>query len=116
MPGQTCICGFQFSGSGEFRNCEAFLTAGGESGVICPKCGATYIGDRRVKISPSPDSSKAEHQLQELELAIFEQETLIAAERLSGNIVKEEFHKGALFGLRLAQSLMENISKEHKDE
>ena len=38
-----CDCGFKFSGAGEFRNCEAFITAEGKSGVICPKCGKSYI-------------------------------------------------------------------------
>jgi len=38
-------CGFKFSGPGEFRNCEAFVTKDGRSGVICPKCGARYIGE-----------------------------------------------------------------------
>ena len=36
-------CGFQFSGLGEYRNCEAFITKDGRGGVICPKCGATYV-------------------------------------------------------------------------
>jgi len=38
-----CKCGFQFSGPGEFRNCEAFITDRGESGIICPKCDKKYI-------------------------------------------------------------------------
>jgi hypothetical protein len=38
-----CDCGFKFSGPGEFRNCEAFVTVNGESGVICPICGKTYV-------------------------------------------------------------------------
>ena len=45
-----CSCGFKFSRVGEFRNCEAFITDKGESGIICPKCGKTYINGRRVKI------------------------------------------------------------------
>ncbi len=39
----VCECGFEFSGPGELRNCEAFITDRGESGVICPKCGKKYI-------------------------------------------------------------------------
>ena len=39
----TCKCGFKFSSSGEFRNCEAFATNDGRSGVVCPKCGTNYV-------------------------------------------------------------------------
>ena len=38
-----CECGFEFSGPGEYRNCEAFINKDGEGGVICPKCGNKYI-------------------------------------------------------------------------
>ena len=38
-----CSCGFKFSGAGEFRNCPAFITYNGKSGVVCPKCGNSYI-------------------------------------------------------------------------
>jgi len=38
-----CECGFQFAGAGEFRNCEAFTTKDGQSGVICPKCNNAYV-------------------------------------------------------------------------
>jgi len=38
-----CECGFQFSKPGEFRNCEAFIDKDGHSGIICPKCGKTYV-------------------------------------------------------------------------
>lgn len=41
-----CKCGFKFAGAGEFRNCDAFITNRGESGIVCPKCGAKYIGGR----------------------------------------------------------------------
>lgn len=40
-----CKCGFKFSGAGEFRNCEAFVDDKGRSGVICPKCGASYLSE-----------------------------------------------------------------------
>ena len=44
-----CECGFKFSGPGEFRNCEAFTkTSDGQSGVICPTCGKTYVGEQEV--------------------------------------------------------------------
>lgn len=43
----NCECGFRFSGPGEFRNCEAFINAKGEGGVICPKCGNAYVGRGR---------------------------------------------------------------------
>jgi len=38
-----CICGFEFAKLGEFRNCEAFITKEGKSGVVCPTCNKTYI-------------------------------------------------------------------------
>ena len=40
-----CSCGFKFAGPGEFRNCNAFITDKGESGVQCPDCKKTYIVD-----------------------------------------------------------------------
>lgn len=40
-----CSCGFKFSSPGEFRNCDAFITEDGKSGVICPNCGREYIYD-----------------------------------------------------------------------
>ena len=45
-----CKCGFKFSRPGEFRNCDAFITKDGQSGVICPKCGTKYIGNKEVNI------------------------------------------------------------------
>lgn len=45
----NCKCGFKFSGPGEFRNCEAFITNMGKSGVICPKCNKTYVDGVEVK-------------------------------------------------------------------
>ena len=38
-----CDCGFQFSGPGEFRNCNAFMTKKGHWGLICPTCGKKYV-------------------------------------------------------------------------
>jgi len=38
-----CICGFEFAGPGEIRNCEAFVTAKGEGGIICPECKQAYV-------------------------------------------------------------------------
>ena len=38
-----CKCGFKFSGPGEFRNHEAFITEDGKGGSICPECGAKYV-------------------------------------------------------------------------
>ncbi len=43
---------------------------------------------------------------------IKEQQGLIAVEKLGGNVVKEEFHKGAMFGLRLAESVVESARQE----
>ena len=45
-----CKCGFQFAGPGEFRNCEAFVTGSGQSGVVCPKCNAHYIEGQEVSV------------------------------------------------------------------
>jgi len=41
----NCQCGFKFAEPGDFRNCNAFITDKGESGVECPKCKKTYICD-----------------------------------------------------------------------
>ena len=41
-----CHCGFKFSKPGEFRNCGAFITDRGESGVICPKCNIKLLNSR----------------------------------------------------------------------
>ncbi len=45
-----CKCGFKFAGPGEFRNCEAFVTIKGESGIICPKCKRAYVNGQEVKL------------------------------------------------------------------
>ena len=50
MKNNICKCGFKFAGPGEFRNCNAFITDKGESGVICPKCNRKYIGDKEIKL------------------------------------------------------------------
>lgn len=39
----NCECGFRFSAAGEFRNCNAFITQDGKSGIVCPKCGRHYV-------------------------------------------------------------------------
>jgi hypothetical protein len=44
-----CKCGFEFAGPGQFRNCEAFVTEQGQSGVICPECGTRYINGQEVE-------------------------------------------------------------------
>ena len=51
----TCSCGFKFAGAGEFRNCEAFITNEGQSGVVCPDCGKTYVNGEEVKIRKDKD-------------------------------------------------------------
>jgi len=45
-----CKCGFKFSGPGEYRNCEAFVTEDGRGGVICPKCNKAYLDGIEVKL------------------------------------------------------------------
>lgn len=44
-----CACGFKFSGPGEFRNCNAFITKKGKSGIICPICGRHYVDGILIK-------------------------------------------------------------------
>jgi len=46
----TCKCGFKFSEPGEFRNCQAFITAQWESGVVCPDCGRNYVSGFEVRV------------------------------------------------------------------
>ena len=46
--GNFCKCGFKFSGAGEFRNCEAFITEDGKSGYTCPKCQTSYINGKEI--------------------------------------------------------------------
>lgn len=43
LKGMNCECGFKFSGPGEIRNCGAFITEKGHSGIICPECGKRYV-------------------------------------------------------------------------
>lgn len=50
MSNLQCTCGFQFSGSGEFRNCEAFTTPDGQSGVVCPDCGTHYVNGQKMEM------------------------------------------------------------------
>jgi hypothetical protein len=52
-----CICGFKFSGPGEFRNCEAFITIMGQSGVVCPKCGRQYVNGL-LRITEDPQDKR----------------------------------------------------------
>ena len=42
---EKCKCGFKFAEPGEFRNCEAFITKKGKSGVVCPDCNRRYVND-----------------------------------------------------------------------
>ena len=46
-----CNCGFRFSGPGEFRNCDAFITKEGKGGVTCPNCGRHYVGEKEAVFS-----------------------------------------------------------------
>lgn len=43
-----CKCGFKFAGPGEYRNCEAFITTEGQSGIICPDCETAYVNGVEV--------------------------------------------------------------------
>lgn len=40
-----CECGFEFSGPGEYRNCECYRDDNGQWWNVCPKCGKEYKGD-----------------------------------------------------------------------
>lgn len=57
-----CKCGFKFAGAGEFRNCQAFVTASGQSGVICPVCSRVYVNGIEIikpeAVSPDLNSIK----------------------------------------------------------
>lgn len=46
-----CKCGFRFAGAGEFRNCDAFITENGQSGVICPDCKKAYVNGKLVRLA-----------------------------------------------------------------
>jgi hypothetical protein len=50
VENNICACGFKFAKAGEFRNCEAFITKRGESGIVCPKCDTKYINGEEVDI------------------------------------------------------------------
>lgn len=56
----TCKCGFKFAGAGEFRNCEAFITESGDSGVVCPECDVNYvyINGRPMEVIKAKDEDK----------------------------------------------------------
>jgi hypothetical protein len=49
-----CECGFEFSRPGEYRNCQAFVTYDGKSGVICPECGNAYVDGVLVNAQTAP--------------------------------------------------------------
>ena len=59
-----CKCGFKFAGPGEFRNCNAFVTDKGESGIICPDCGTAYVNGimyvdwQEVTVAPKKKSKE----------------------------------------------------------
>lgn len=61
----NCLCGFKFAGPGEFRNCDAFVTKEGHSGVTCPKCQKSYIKGEEVNLvsgdEKDPDSLDQNH-------------------------------------------------------
>ena len=49
-------------------------------------------------------------QKSELEKIIAAQHMLRQSEKFAGNIVKEEFHKGALFGIKLTLLILEHAA------
>ena len=54
-----CVCGFKFAGAGEYRNCEAFITQEGKSGIVCPDCGKSYVDGNLVVLSSSEEKDNA---------------------------------------------------------
>lgn len=50
-----CKCGFRFVGPGEFRNCGAFVTDSGGSGIVCPRCGVAYVDGAEVSLEKQKD-------------------------------------------------------------
>jgi len=49
------------------------------------------------------------------ESVIKQQESMLAAENLAGNVVKAEFHKGALYALRLVEAVYEEARHNTKE-
>ena len=45
-----CNCGFQFSGPGEFRNCNVVITTEGKTVAVCPECGTKYLKEQEVNV------------------------------------------------------------------
>lgn len=42
---KKCECGFEFSGPGEFRNCNAYIDNTGQWWIVCPDCKKEYKSD-----------------------------------------------------------------------
>ena len=55
-----CECGSKFAGPGEFRNCEAFVTSTGHSGIICPDCGTSYVGGQKMGLTVKEETDGKE--------------------------------------------------------
>ena len=49
------------------------------------------------------------------ESVIKQQESMLASENLAGNVVKAEFHKGALYALRLVEAVYEEARQNTKE-
>jgi len=45
-----CECGFNFTGKGEYRKTEEFLTLTGKIGIICPVCRNAYVNGNKVEL------------------------------------------------------------------
>ena len=79
-----CKCGFKFSKAGEFRNCDAFITTNGRSGIICPACNRHYVDEIEIKITgttyPKKEiPKKIAKQFKELENADIQGNTIPAS-------------------------------------
>jgi len=57
-----CECGFKFAGAGEYRNCEAFITKEGKSGIVCPDCNNSYVNGIKVKLIESKGGIKQDEK------------------------------------------------------
>lgn len=85
----NCKCSFKFSGAGEFRNCEAFVTSKGESGITCPKCDTSYVNGAEVALSKGNQEHLTNDNNITEEEAIAEGLQIVTEEEMFGNDDKE---------------------------
>lgn len=49
---------------------------------------------------------------EKIDTSLIEHNAIVASHRLMGNIVKEEFHKGTVWGLHLVRLYIDTLDKE----